>query len=669
MPIRVLSELVASQIAAGEVVERPASVVKELLENSLDAGAHVIRVEIDGGGRRMIRVVDDGSGIPSTEAELAFAPHATSKLLTAADLDAINTFGFRGEALASIASVSQVTLITRTADQPAGVMLQMEGGRLIEHRGIGAPVGTSLTVQNLFFNTPARLKFLKAETTERKHIDQVVTRAAIAYPNVRFSLVQDGRITFSTSGNGSLTDALVEVLGVETMRDMLEVTPTETPRPDIPTISVYGFTSTPRLNRNTRTNIQLFVNGRPIADNSLNYAVTQAYHGLMPAERYPISVLLIALPADEVDVNVHPTKAEVRFRNPDAVFSAVQRAVRKAVISSAPIPELPVVSSEKPRRESRGSVESGAATLDMEVTDSGRYPHQMTPEDRAELASRNGSPNGGSPSKPDDPFGESLFGGSSYKGGMPGESYKYSPGANTSRFNGADRPVTTTFTPKPSDPEYYGPGNAGSVGRGDSDDTTNELPRRLPPMRVIGQAAAMYIIAEGPAGLYLVDQHAAHERVLFEQWLRTAKARQPVAQLTLDGATVELSPSAAGLVAERGQLLADMGFDLEPYGGRMVRVRAVPAMLAKRDPQEALHLILDDLESEDAPGAAELERQVLLRVCKAGAVKAGQVLSYEEMQGIVRALERCENPRTCPHGRPTLILISGDQLAREFGRT
>ena len=284
MPIRILPDVVAAQIAAGEVVERPASVVKELIENALDAEARSIRVEVQGGGRKLIRISDDGCGIPAAEAPLAFARHATSKLQKIDDLDHIQTLGFRGEALASIASVARVTLLTRHADEPVGSLLRLEGGQILEQRAEGAPNGTVFTVEDLFFNTPARLKFLKAEATERRHIDSVLTRYAMAYPDVRFSLVQDGRASFATTGNGSLADVLVEALGLDIMREMLPVQP---PEGASAPIAVYGYTSTPNLHRNTRAYITLFVNGRHVQDASLSYAVSQAYHTIMPEDRYP----------------------------------------------------------------------------------------------------------------------------------------------------------------------------------------------------------------------------------------------------------------------------------------------------------------------------------------------------------------------------------------------
>jgi DNA mismatch repair protein MutL len=608
MAIQILSDIVAAQIAAGEVVERPASVVKEMIENSLDAGAHVIRVEVEAGGRRLIRITDDGSGISANEAELAFARHATSKLHDLEDLERIQTLGFRGEALASIASVAQVSLLTRIDDESAGSFLRLEGGRLVEHRAAGTPVGTVITVENLFFNTPARLKFMKAETTERRHIDAVVTRYAMAYPNVRFALVQDGRVTFSTSGSGDLADVLIEVLGVETMRDMLPINPVEPLRPDLPDITVYGYTSAPHLNRNTRNHVTLFVNGRHIQDTSLTYAVSQSYHTLMPADRYPISVVMITLPPEDVDVNVHPAKAEVRFRSPEAVFSAVQRAVRRAVVAQTTVP------SATPRIVSDD-------TRDLMDLDSSRPSY---------------TPPGGST--------QLDFDLPPYDAGQRSQQTGQIPQLPPVQPN-----IQTTVNASPAD--------------------LSQRPRTLPPMRVVGQISATYIVAEGPAGLYLVDQHAAHERILYEQFMLEQANHQAVAQHTLDTVTVELTPASARLLEENLETLSAIGFEIEPFGSNTFRVRTIPAVFANRIPEESIAAVLDDLEAGAEPGASTLEEQIIVRVCKAAAIKAGQILSYDEMQILLRQLERCASPRTCPHGRPTMIHMSAEQLAKEFGRT
>lgn len=613
MTIHILPEIVAAQIAAGEVVERPASVVKELVENAIDASADHIRIDVEEGGQRLIRVSDNGHGIPSADVATAFLRHATSKIQTISDLDRLSTLGFRGEALHSIASVSRLTLITRHRDEQAGTRIVVAGGKTQDQRPVGAPAGTVVTVEDLFFNTPARLKFLKSATTERRQITTLITNFALAYPAIRFSLSHDGREVFRTYGGGRLADVLPVVLGAEAFRYMLEVTSLPASRPDLPEIRVSGFVSAPDYHHTNRTQITLFVNGRLIRDTALAYAVTQAYHTLLPQGRYPIAVLMITLPPDEVDVNVHPTKAEVRFRRPDAVFAAVQRAVRSAVINQAPPPEV------RPHSDVQWRSTASSAHRDMPVhTDSGESIRQS-------------------------PLGLEID----------------SPGYHGQHVIPAQPGVSGSTS---DDDEAFLADIPEGMGR-------PSQPRTLPMLRVLGQVGAAYIVAEGPAGLYLIDQHAAHERILYEQFLAEAVTRRSMAQQTLDSVTVELPLRDIALVEEHLAQLTGLGFELEPFGATTLRVRAIPAMLARTDPAEAVRLVLADLETGALPGQRKLEEIIALRVCKAAAVKAGQVLSLTEMQAIIRQLERSQSPHTCPHGRPTLIHISAEQLARQFGRT
>lgn len=619
MGIQVLSEIVAAQIAAGEVVERPASVVKELLENALDAGATDIHIEVEEGGQKLIRISDNGQGIAADEVPLAFMRHATSKIETIEDLNHIQTLGFRGEALHSIASVSRLTLTTRHASESTGSRISIDGGHTVDTRAIGAPQGTVITIEDLFFNTPARLKFQKTATTERRHVTSMVTNYAVAYPHVRFALNHNGREILRTFGSGDLGEVLTRVLGAETMRSMLEVVPQPPSRPDLPPIEVRGFASAPSENRANRSHITLFVNGRAIQDSSLSYAVTQAYHTLLPKGRHPVAVLLINMPPEEVDVNVHPTKAEVRFRRSDAVFSAIQRAVRSAVVANSPAPVVgdrtfrhesgpeTTVSDHPAGWQSRRDalLRPRQSELDLDLEGPGGYSYQ-----REQSAAPHLTPETQAPSQTEDDF-------------------SHTP-------EGPERP---------------------------------SQPRTLPMLRVIGQVGAAYIVAEGPAGLYLVDQHAAHERILFEQFMAEAATQMPLSQHTLTPVTVELPMTAITLIEEHQEALTRLGFALEPFGGQTVRVRAVPAMLASGNPEEAVRTILEDLEVGAQAGQKSLEDQIALRVCKRAAVKAGQVLSMSEMQSLIRQLERSHSPHTCPHGRPTLIHISADQVAREFGRT
>ncbi len=568
MGIHILPPDVAAQIAAGEVVERPASVVKELVENSIDAGARELRVEVNGGGRQRIHVADDGCGVPAAEVELAFQRHATSKLACADDLERIATLGFRGEALASIAAVSRVTFVTRAAGEETGTLLRLEGGVVTTRRPTGRPPGTAVTVEDLFYNVPARRKFLRAEATERRHIDAWITRYAMLYAHLRFILIHDGREAFRSLGNGDLREVLVAVHGLDVAASLLTVL--EDAGGD-PAIRVHGFVSPPSLHRADRGGITLFVNGRWVQDVRMTYAVIQAYHTLLPTGRYPLAVVVVTMPPEDLDVNVHPAKTEVRFRDADAVFRAVQRAVRQSVIGQAPIP---------------GSRPAAPGLWPPEH----RRPAWSAPTDEVQ----------------------------------------------------AQLPLP------PAAPE--------------------QAPPSLPALRVIGQVGATYIVAEGPDGLYLVDQHAAHERVLYERLL-AQRAEGVPAQGLLEPAAVELSLEAAGLVEAHQETLRCLGFDLQPFGGNTILVRSLPALLAHARPSDVLAEVVEVLEEGRAGLAAGEEQAVIRRVCKRAAVKAGQVLTREEMEELLRALERCASPRTCPHGRPTMIQITVEQLAREFGRT
>ncbi len=598
--IHVLPDQLASQIAAGEVVERPSSVVKELVENSIDAGATAITIEIRGGGRQLIQVADNGSGIEAAEIETAFLRHATSKLNTADDLHAIRTLGFRGEALAAIAAVSQVTVVSRARDATAGTRLVLDGGHITGHETIGAPVGTVIAVENLFYNVPARLKFLKSVTTEKRLIDEFVTRYALAYPNIRFRLSHDNRITFQTTGSGETADVLLAVYGPETVRQLIAIPVDEA---EERRVQVRGYVSDPALNWANRNHIQLFVNGRAVRDSRLTFAVIQAYHTLLPVGRFPLGLLFLDVPVEDVDVNVHPAKVEVRFRDEGVMFGAVQREVRAVLLGTTP-----------------------------------------------------GRAAGGWPT------GESMGGWNSW-GSRPA----FAPRDDD------DLPAARLDIPwqlRPPAPEMVsGAPDTATTLPGAPPSPLIAAEQRLPIMRVIGQVGAAYIIAEGPDGLYLIDQHAAHERILYEQLLAQWRQRHVLSQGLVAPATIYLPPSQAALVEEQAALLTGLGFDIEPFGPGAFQVRAVPALLGRTDPTAALMAVVSDLENEAAPLGAQLEAQVLKRVCKSAAVKAGQTLSREEMEALIAQLETCETPHTCPHGRPTLIHISAAQLARQFGRT
>ncbi len=586
MGIRQLSEEIVARIAAGEVVERPASVIKELVENSLDAGATRIEVETRGGGQTLLRARDNGAGILSAEAPVAFHRHATSKLASADDLFHITTLGFRGEALASIAAVSRITCTTRSAEEPAVTRLRIEGGTVISRSSIGRPPGTEILVEDLFYNVPARRKYLSSERTERRHIDAFLTRYAIAYPGVAFQVTHNGRETLRTSGNGSAREVLLEVYGLELGGSLLDIPPELTADQ---AIRVRGFVGPTTVHRANRGYITLFINGRWVQDLRITYAIIQAYHTLLPVQRYPVAVVMVELPPEDVDVNVHPAKTEVRFREADSVFRAVQRTVRATVISEAPI-----------------AADWQAPAPPLSATG------VTAPTTRASLA-----------------------------GLQPARQFAL-PGTAAL----AASPSTVTNASAPASP-------SGAA--------------KLPPLRVVGQVATMFIVAEGPEGLYLIDQHAAHERVLYEQLLGAwAEGRVP-AQPLLEPVTVTLPADEAARLEERLPLLASLGLEVELFGAGSFLVRALPAPLGHVSSQE----LLADIAAADldrSPVREGLEALTVRRICKRAAVKAGQVLSREEMESLVRALEQTLNPRTCPHGRPTILQISVAQLAAQFER-
>jgi DNA mismatch repair protein MutL len=544
------------------------------------------------GGRRLMRVIDDGMGIPTGEVELAFARHSTSKIASVEELSSIATLGFRGEALASIAAVSQVTVVTRAAEEDGGTprlgtLLRLEGGKVTHRQKKGCPQGTVLTVENLFYNVPARLKFLRSEATERKHIDGLIYRYAMAYPRLRFSLLNDGRLTFQSLGSGELYDVLIKVYGLEVAQQMLEVRSPETTdsghgTSDSGPVDVCGYISSPSLHRANRSYLTFFVNGRWVQDRMLSYAVSEAYHTLLPTGRHPIVVLRVELDPSQVDINVHPTKSEIRFLNSNAVFAAVQKVVRRTLVDQAAIPRMtglptqwPTLDAERRRRLVDVGSERGIQTrLALEA--------QRTP--------------------------------------------------------GVEVPSAFEFAE----------------------------PAKLPPLRVLGQVAQTYIIAEGPEGLYLIDQHAAHERVLYERLMAERAKMAVTSQVLLEPLTMEL-PFQTGVIGGGSlEFLSQLGFDIEPFGGETVLVRAVPVMLTQGDIGEAIVEIVDGLSEEGTAESGE-ERALISLICHS-AVRAGKTLSIEEMRDLIRQLEETAMPRTCPHGRPTMIHLSAAQLAREFGR-
>jgi DNA mismatch repair protein MutL len=582
MKIQVLSEQLASQIAAGEVIERPSSVVKELIENAIDAGATQIELEIKDAGKKLIQVSDNGVGIPADEIALAVSRHATSKLSKAEDLFDIRTLGFRGEALSSIGSVAKLSIISKHRDAEIGAEISVDGSKSEGVKPKSAADGTVVRVEDLFFNVPARLKFLKTNTTENRQITGLITRYALAYPNIRWQLMQDGRVYLQTSGSGDRKEVLQSLFGVADAKRMLPI------HFEDGEMRIEGFISELGLTRSNRRDITLFVNGRWVQDASLTAAVIRAYNTMLMVGRFPVVVLFIQMSPNMVDVNVHPSKAEVRFKESDQVFSTVQRAIRRGLLAYSPVPEL------------NTAVLWGRPVEEI----SAKKPQQIeaqwqTPESEKE---------------------------------------------------------------KPQNIEEVVPVLHQNLQAALSSDY-------LPVLRLVGQVAATYLIAEGPDGLYLIDQHAAHERVLFEQMMAQARSGIVPSQALLEAQIIELTPEKAGLLEERLDVLKGLGFEIENFGPNTFSLRAIPAILAGGDPAEAIYAVVNAFEEDETPLMAEIQDLVAARVCKRMAIKAGQILSPEEQKNLLLNLETCQVPRTCPHGRPTMIHLSAMMLERQFGRT
>ena len=560
MPIKVLESEIVSKIAAGEVIERPASVVKELIENSLDARATQIAVETQGGGVELIKVSDNGAGIPAPELELAFHRYATSKIGNLDDLEKISSLGFRGEALPSIAAVAEVEILSQPrnkygATETIGSYLHLRKGEVVRKESRARPQGTTITVRRLFRYFPARLKFLKSVNTENSHIAHLVSQYALAFPEVKFSLVLDKRPSLRTTGNGDLREVVSEIYGSEVAQRMLKVEQKDSPA------KIGGLTSPPSLARSNRNYLSFFVNRRWVRSPLLTRATKEAYHGLLMDGQHPIAVINISLPTQELDVNIHPAKAQIKFCHEQAVFGSVQKAIEEALART------PIASSKAvPFSVSSGQWQSPRMIMDNEPA-----------------------------------------------------------------FVVAQLPTM-----------------------------------ELPVLRVLGQLANTYIIAEGPNGLYLIDQHAAHERILYDRISAQWAQKEVEVQGLLQPITIELSPREEETLRASKEFLAEFGFTIEPFGNRSYMIRAIPALMAKANIIEIISVLLDNLASKESP--SPWEEKIAQSLACHGTIRAGQQLSNEEMRELIKQLEQTKQPRACPHGRPTMIHLSSHQLEKEFGR-
>ncbi len=684
--IRVLPDHVANQIAAGEVVDRPASVVKELLENALDAGAMRIRVEVEAGGRRLIRIADDGHGMNRDDALLAFERHATSKLRTADDLLAIATLGFRGEALPSIASVARVTLETATEDDAAGTRMEIAGGKILHVEDAALPRGTTLAVADLFFNTPARRKFLRAESTELAHVTALVTHYALAHPEKHFELVSATHTLLSAPPVARTAERIYQVFGKDTLAQLLAVAAEaplrhaglpepppwkrnpEEPARDPGTLRLTGFYSKPELQKLNRNSIYIFVNKRLIRDRLLMHAITEAYRNIIPPTSFPVVLLFLEMPPEEVDVNVHPAKTEVRFRQQSLVHDFVRDSLRTALIQARPAaafltaldaaptasPSLmPPATSPLPGspegESSQHSSDSGSAALLDRTSETATF--QLSPQPLIPVAGRL-------------PFdGRSLS----------------STGFNREAWGQAAealfRPNQTAAgdcSPTQLDSSTYAAEAAGMTAQVEADQAAANL-NHLASLRPLGQLRESFILATGEDGLWIIDQHVAHERVLFEKILRDRQVERVQRQRLLMPLLVELKPWQMVVFARIADELEHNGFEVEPFGPKTLAVKAAPVGLEGQALERMLAQVIEQSsETSDEPKQNEDLAAVRTRIAASiachSAIKVNTPLDPQRMEWLLSELAKTEHPTSCPHGRPIALLYSWKDIQRAFHR-
>lgn len=650
--IRILSDTVANKIAAGEVVERPASVVKELLENSLDAGAADIRVDTENAGRRLIRIQDDGLGMLRDDALLAFERHATSKLSDVKDLLAIATLGFRGEALPSIASVSRLLLETRTAEEQTGTAVEIAGGKLLRCDEIARRTGTTITVRDLFFNVPARKKFLRSDQTELAHIGSLVTHYSLGHSNKRFELHHEGRELLNVTPVSSMRDRASQVFGSEIVNELIDVgpklfeirlpppyvpphvrsAPAGPEEPDVATFALEGLVSGPHVQKLNRNSVFLFVNGRMIRDKVLLHAITAAYHNLMPAGCYPFALLFLNCDPGEVDVNVHPSKTEVRFRHGTMVHDFVRDALRESLMASRPASNFPLPAS--PAMASPAVPVQRAAAL---------------------------------------PFSE-------FSAVMEWSVVETEPTSDTAHDPTAlpeiaIPPITAKsdfIEPRMEQPAAFLrriPDTHGAFDHMPGDWDRVDTLAALPDLRSLGQLHDSFIIAAGRDGLWIVDQHVAHERILFEQVLRARASGTLEVQQLLMPLVLQLTPAQQFEYARIADELMASGFEVEPFGQRTIAIKAAPASVAVSEIEKIVLEILEIAEGElRSASLDEIRRNVCATIACRAAIKINTKLEPAKIEWLLRALAACEYPMTCPHGRPIALRYTMRDILKSFHR-
>jgi DNA mismatch repair protein MutL len=655
--IRVLSDNVANKIAAGEVVERPASVAKELLENAIDAGAADIRIDTENAGRRLIRIQDDGSGMLRDDALLAFERHATSKLSDVKDLLSIETLGFRGEALPSIASVSRLVLETRSVEEQTGTAVEIAGGKLLRCDEMARPVGTTISVRDLFFNVPARKKFLRSDQTELAHIGSLVTHYSLGHANKRFELYHENRELLSVTPVSTLRDRAFQIFGSEVMEDLVDLGPrtfelrlpppylppnsrpssSEKPEPEVAEFVLEGLVSGPHVQKTSRNSVFLFVNGRLIRDKVLLHAISAAYHNLMPAACFPFALLFLNCDASEVDVNVHPAKTEVRFRHSAMVHDFVRDAIREILMESRPASSIPIPATSPVIPQPGPDLQRGAAlpfsefsavveaiAVDSESMQSEPLMAEALPEVTLTAPARPAV------------VPEAL-------------------------------PPPVAAAPEPTIRRV--PDTHGALDQLPADWDRVDTLTALPDLRPLGQLHDSFIIAAGRDGLWIIDQHVAHERILFEQVLRQRAAGTVEIQQLLMPLVLQLTPSQQFEYARIADELNAHGFDTEPFGQRTIAIKAAPAGVGPADIEKIVFDILEVAEGElRSASLDEIRRHVCATVACRAAIKINMKLEPKKIEWLLRALGACEYPMTCPHGRPIALRYSTKDILKSFHR-
>lgn len=682
--IRVLSDQLANQIAAGEVVERPASVAKELVENAIDAGARRITVDVEAGGRKLLRVADDGSGMTRDDAVLAFERHATSKISSAEDLDAIATLGFRGEALASIASVARVELTTMTEDAGAATRVVIEGGRMRDVKDAAHPRGTTITVRDLFFNVPARRKFLRSEATESFHLTNLITHYALAHPEIAFTLTNNGRETLRAAPAADLRERAYQIFGAEFLDNLLQLGGRQGQ-----VARVHGYVSAPRERRSSRDAQYLFINGRFVRDRLIGRALSDGYRSVLPQGAYPAALLFLEIPLAEVDVNVHPAKTEVRFRRAAAVADAVREAVREALQSAGytrPVEAVhetisPAQRAQSPEREPGEDDETALRDAPLPESVVSDITREIVPP------TQQGSIEFGYAQPTDDASPQSEW-----NRGLPRK------GETARGLDQIERQTQAAFEERETSASQESEGAV--FGQGGSERSAS--PRKeaqavrhfsqsgsaLPPLasaanlvrevpleaitssiRPLGQLEESYIVATDDEGLLLIDQHVAHERILFDKYRRLEASRPAESQHLLLPETFDLTPAQAAVFETIAEELEAYGFGLMRLSGRTVAIRAVPADLPAGDARNMLSDILETIDEERRGAArANLRDEIAATLACHAAIKVNTPLAPEKMRWLIDRLLATSSPTTCPHGRPVILRLTMRDIEKGFQR-